>query len=319
MKCLITGCEGFIGSHLADLLVAKDLEVHGMVYADTANIEHLRGHIAILEGDLRDRERVEAIIGQTTPDTVFHLAAQSFPTVSWESPEETLETNVLGTFYLLEALREAGLAPTVLVVGSSGVYGPGAEAEMPLEEGEEFRPASVYAVSKVAEEMLGYYYWRVYGMKVIRVRPFNMTGPRKTFDACSDFARGIAEVEKGLRQVLEVGNLEAARDIIDGRDAAKALWLLAERGLPGDVYNLCSGRSYGIRDVLQRLMTLSGDKIQYRVVREKMRPYDEPLYVGDNSKLRALGWEPGIPLETTLADMLDYWRDRLDEATRRRS
>ena len=313
-NCLVTGCEGFVGSHLADLLVAKGLKVCGMVYGDTVNIEHLRGQIEILGTDLRAKQRVEAIISQTRPDIVFHLAAQSFVSVSWEDPEETLTTNVLGSFYLLEALRRASLAPTVIVVGSSSVHGPCADTEMPLEEDREFRPTSMYAVSKVAEDMLGHFYWRVYGMKVIRVRPFNMTGPRKTLDACSDFARGIVEIEKGLRQVLGVGNLETVRDFTDGRDAVKALWLLAQKGLPGEVYNLCSGTSYRMRDVLERLVALSGNKIEYRVEKEKMRPYDDPVYVGDDAKLRALGWEPRIPFDTTLADLLNYWRAELDEA-----
>jgi GDP-4-dehydro-6-deoxy-D-mannose reductase len=311
VKCLITGCEGFIGSHLADLLLARSLSVYGMVYGDTANIEHLKDRVVILEGDLRERARVEAIVDEVRPNVVFHLAAQSFVTVSWEQPEETLKTNVLGTFYLLEAIRRAGLDATILVVGSSSVYGPCAHDEMPLREDHDFRPTSMYAVSKVAEDMLGHFYWRVYGMRVIRVRPFNMTGPRKTDDACSDFAKGIVEIEIGRRQVLEVGNLETVRDFTDGRDAVRALWLLAEKGIPGEVYNLCSGRGYRMREVLEKLMALAGTEVSYRIVPEKMRPYDDPIYIGDNSKLRALGWEPQIPFEQTLADMLDYWRKRM--------
>jgi GDP-4-dehydro-6-deoxy-D-mannose reductase len=313
MRCLITGCEGFIGSHLADLLVAKGLEIHGMAYDDVANIEHLKGRIAILEGDLKDSGRVQAIISQARPDIVFHLAAQSFVSVSWEDPEETLRTNVLGTFHLLDGLRSAGLEPTIVVVGSSSVHGPCAETEMPLKEGHEFRPTSMYAVSKVAEDMLGHFYWKVYGMRVIRVRPFNMTGPRKTGDACSDFAKGIVEIERGLREILEVGNLETVRDFTDGRDAVRAAWILAEKGVPGEVYNLCSGRSYRMREVLEQLIALAGIDVRYRVVPERMRPYDDPIYVGDDSRLRALGWDPLISFEQTLRDMLDYWRAKLDE------
>ena len=315
-RCLITGCEGFVGSHLADLLVAKGLHVHGMVYGDASNIEHLKGKITILEGDLKDRERMEEIISQMRPDIVFHLAAQSRVTDSWEDPEETLKTNALGTFYLLEAIRKTGLNPIIVVVGSSSVFGPCDEKEMPLKEDREFRPTSMYAVSKVAEEVLGYFYWRVYGMRVIRVHPFNMTGPRKDGDACSDFAKGIVEVEKGLQEVVKVGNLETVRDFTDGRDAVKALWLLAEKGVPGEVYNLCSGGAYRMRDILERLDALTGTEVRYQVVPERMRPYDDPIYVGDNSKLRALGWEPHISLRKTLADMLDYWRQKLDAAKR---
>jgi len=311
VRCLITGCEGFIGSYLADLLVAKGFSVYGMVYADTKDIEHLRGRISVLEADLRDRNQVEDVIRNARPDLVFHLAAQSFVTVSWEDPEQTLATNVLGSFYLLEAIKNAGLDPVVLVVGSSSIYGHCRAEEMPLAEDRELRPSSMYAVSKVAEDMLGHFYWQVYGMKVIRVRPFNMTGPRKREDACSDFSKGIAEIEKGLRDVLEVGNLETVRDFTDGRDAVQALWCLSENGEPGAIYNLCSGRGSRMDDVLQKLIALSGRRVQYRVVPQRMRPYDDPMYVGDNSKLRALGWQPLIPFETTLADMLGYWRGKV--------
>jgi GDP-4-dehydro-6-deoxy-D-mannose reductase len=171
----------------------------------------------------------------------------------------------------------------------------------------------MYAVSKVAEDMLGHFYWKVYGMRVIRVRPFNMTGPRKTGDACSDFAKGIVEIERGLREILEVGNLETVRDFTDGRDAVRAAWILAEKGVPGEVYNLCSGRSYRMREVLEQLIALAGIDVRYRVVPERMRPYDDPIYVCDDSRLRALGWDPLISFEQTLRDMLDYWRAKLDE------
>jgi GDP-4-dehydro-6-deoxy-D-mannose reductase len=308
-NALITGCEGFVGSHLADLLVEKGLSVWAMVYEDTRNIDHLRDRITVLDCDLNDRGRVEKTIGLARPNVVFHLAAQSFVTVSWENPEETLRTNVIGSFNLLDGLRKAGLDPVVQVVGSSAIYGVSSENEMPLREDRDFRPTSMYAVSKVSEDMLGYFYWQVYGMKVIRVRPFNMTGPRKTDDACSDFAKGIVEIEKGLTQTLEIGNLDTVRDFTDGRDAVRALWLLAEKGEHGQVYNLCSGTAHRMEDILKKLISLSGTDVKYRVSPEKIRPYDDPIYVGDSARLRSLGWEPRIPLEKTLSDMLDYWRE----------
>jgi GDP-4-dehydro-6-deoxy-D-mannose reductase len=311
MKCLITGCEGFVGSHLADLLRDRNLPVFGMVHGDTANIAHLRGEIDIFECDLNDRDRVESIVSQVRPDIVFHLAAQSFVTLSWKNPEETLRTNVIGSFFLMDAIRKADLSPTILLLSSSAVYGAYMEPEMPLSEHREFRPTSIYAVSKVAEDTLGYFFWRAYEMRVIRVRPFSMTGPRKTLDACSDFARGIAEIEGGWREIVEVGNLETVRDITDGRDAVKALWLIAERGMPGDVYNLCTGRALRLHDVLEMLISISGRRIQYKQVPDKLRPRDDPIYVGDNSKLRALGWEPQIPFKQTLSDTLSYWREKL--------
>lgn len=310
MRCLITGCEGFIGSHLADYLLAQGHQVDGMVYGDTGNIDHLRSRIAVLKGDMNDGAWVRDVIDRTRPDVVFHLAAQSFVGVSWNDPEVTLRTNVLGSFHLLESIRKAGLDPTIIVVGSSSVFGPCDVSEMPLDEQREFRPTSMYATSKVAEEMLGYFYWRACGLRAIRVRPFNMTGPRKLDDACSDFAKGIAEIERGQRQALEVGNLETVRDFTDGRDAVKALWMLIERGQPGEVYNLCSGQGYRMNDILQMYMRIAGHGVPYRAVPEKMRPYDDPIYIGDNAKLRALGWAPETPFERTLSDLLDYWRAR---------
>jgi len=287
-------------------------EVYGMVYGDTGNIEHLKGKITIMRCDINDAENVNEVLRGSKPDYIFHLAAQSFVMTSWEDPYLTLKTNILGTLNLLEGIRMMGINPLVEIVGSSSVYGPRSPEELPLKEETDFRPTSFYAVSKVGEEMLGYLYAKVYGMSVVRVRPFNMTGPRKTGDACSDFTRGLVEIEKGLKKVLEVGNLETVRDFTDGRDAVKALWLLAEKGAPGEVYSLCSGRGYKMRDILNMAISLSGlENVEVRQVPWKMRPYDDPIYVGDNSKLRSLGWEPKIPMERTLSDMLDYWRSKL--------
>ena len=311
VRCLITGCEGFLGSHLADLLVENGQEVWGTAYAEADRLAHLEGKIALLECDLADGDRVRKVVAEARPEAVFHLAAQSFVTVAWDSPEETLRTNVMGTFHLLEALRETGGDPLVEVIGSSSVYGPCEEAEMPLGDRRELRPTSMYAVSKVGEEMLAHFYWRVHGMRAVRVRPFNMTGPRKTLDACSDFARGIAEVERGLRGRLAVGNLETVRDFTDGRDAARALWLLAERGEPGETYQVCSGEGHRLGEVLHTLIELSGRPIEYDIVAEKLRPWDDPVYIGDNGKLRALGWRPEIEFRRTLGDLLAYWRERV--------
>ena len=311
-KCLITGCEGFVGSHLADLLVEKGHEIYGMVYADTKNIDHLKNEITVLNCDINNAEKVNEVLQKSEPEYIFHLAAQSFVMTSWEDPYLTLKTNILGTLNLLEGVRKMELDPLIEIVGSSSVYGPRSEDELPLKEETDFRPTSFYAVSKVGEEMLGYLYAKVYGMRVIRVRPFNMTGPRKTGDACSDFTKGLVEIERGTRKYLEVGNLDTIRDFTDGRDAVKALWLLAEKGVPGEAYSLCSGKGYKMGAILRMAILLSGlGNVEVRQVPWKMRPYDDPVYIGDNSKLRRLGWEPRIPMEKTLSDMLEYWRRNL--------
>jgi GDP-4-dehydro-6-deoxy-D-mannose reductase len=175
-----------------------------------------------------------------------------------------------------------------------------------------YQPSSIYAVSKVGEEMLALMYWKLYGMRVLRVRPFNVTGPRKTSDACSDFAKGIVEIQRGIRDSLEVGNLDTVRDFTDGRDAADALWKVATNGVAGDVYNISSGQACTIRSILEMLISLSGSDVKYRVGVTKLRPFDDPVYVGDNAKLRDLGWVPRIPLQRTLEDTLDYWRARVN-------
>jgi GDP-4-dehydro-6-deoxy-D-mannose reductase len=308
-KCLITGCEGFIGSYLSELLIEKGHEIYGTVYSDTKNIDHLKDSIITLNCDMNDANGVEQVIRKSKPEYIFHLAAQSFVMTSWEDPHLTLKTNILGTLNLLESVRKTELNPIIEIVGSSSVYGPRSEDELPLKEETDFRPTSFYAVSKVGEEMLGYLYAKVYGMKVIRVRPFNMTGPRKTGDACSDFTRGLVEIDRGTRKYLEVGNLDTVRDFTDGRDAVKALWIIAEKGTRGEAYSLCSGKGYKMRDILNMAISLSGLKeVEVKQVSWKMRPYDDPIYIGDNTKLRNLGWEPQIPMEKTLSDMLEYWR-----------
>lgn len=310
-RCLITGCEGFIGSHLADLTLEKGLEVFGMVYEDNDNLKHIENRLSLIRADIKDRELVDEIVKKVKPDLVFHLAAQSYVTVSWEDPEETLKTNILGSLYILESLREHVPGALVEIVGSSAVYGSREESELPLSELTDSRPTSMYGVSKVGEEMLGYFYSKVYDMKTIRVRPFNMTGPRKTNDACSDFCRGIVEVEKGLKNELEVGNLDTVRDFTDFRDAVKALWLLVEKGKPGELYNLCSGKGWKMKDILNLAIQLSGKEIKYKSVPQRLRPFDDPILIGDGSRLRSLGWQPQIPMEETLQDMIEWWRQNL--------
>ncbi len=310
-RCFITGCEGFVGSHLADFLVAKGLDVFGTVYDDTGNLKHLKEKISLFPCDLKDKAFVETLVLEVKPDIVFHLAAQSFVTVSWENPEETLKTNILGTFYLLEAIRKHAPQAVVEIISSSAVYGSRRESELPLKEETDHRPTSMYAVSKVGEEVLGYFYYKVFGLNIVRVRPFNMTGPRKLYDACSDFSREIVEMERGLRKELEVGNLDSVRDFTDGRDVVKALWLLVEKGEAGELYNLCSGRGWKIKDILELVIRLSGREIKYKVVPQRFRPVDDPVYVGDNTKLRALGWKPEMSIEKTLKDTLDWWRENL--------
>jgi len=309
-KCLITGCDGFIGRFLTDLLLNEGAEVYGSVKRFTAQSDALKDRINILEYDLLQEERAAEVMIRVKPDYVIHLAAWADIPSSWKDPEKAIATNTLGTLYLLEGIRRAGISPRVGVVGSSAEYGLCRADEIPVTEGKEFRPASPYAVSKIGGDMLAYLYWHCYGLKVVRVRPFHVTGPGKEPDAYSDFSRGIVAIERGKKKALEVGNLEAVRDIVDVRDCARAMWLLILKGRAGEVYNICTGRGYKIADMLDKLVSLSTKEIKIKTNPAKMRPADDPVLIGDSSRLRALGWEPQVPIEKTMADILNYWRER---------
>lgn len=309
-RCLITGCGGFIGSHLAGLLLEKGNIVYGTVHQHTENLDYLKDRITILECDILDRKRVDDVVLEVEPDCVFHLAAQSLILPSWQDPENTIKTNIMGTLYLLDSIRKAKIDPLIEIVCSSAEYGFNHESEIPIKEDEGFKPSSPYGMSKVGQDMLAYLYWRTYRMRTIRVRPFYITGPRKTADACSDFARGIAKIEKEQTETLSTGNLETVRDIVDVRDCVRAMLLLMECGVPGEVYNICSGRGYKMRDILDKLLSLSSSKIRICQSLKKTRPSDDTILIGDNSKLCKLGWKPQIPVEQTLSDILDYWRKK---------
>ncbi len=318
MKALITGITGFAGSHLADYIVENhpDVEVYGIIRwrSRRENIEHLEGRIKLVEGDIRDYISVKKVLEEVRPDLIFHLAAQSFVPTSWRAPQETLTTNILGQTNIFEAVRELGLSPSIQIAGSSEEYGLVKEDEVPIKETNPLRPLSPYAVSKIAQDFLGYQYFMSYRMNIVRTRGFNHTGPRRgEVFVCSNFAKQIVEIEKGIRPpVIKVGNLDAVRDFTDVRDMVRGYWLAATRGEAGEVYNLCSGRGYKISEVLQNLLSLSRAKVKVEQDPSRLRPSDVPVLIGDYSKFKErTGWEPRIPFEKTLEDLLNYWRERI--------
>lgn len=310
VTCLITGCGGFIGSHLAEHLVEQGHAVYGTVSTGRENIEDLRERMTILEIDIRDKAGIRKVIAKIKPNWIFHLAAQSLPGVSWQNPELTFNINILGTLYLLDSVRDAALDPVIVVFCSSGEYAPVRPKGPPIKEDHLLEPSSPYALSKLVQDYLSLLYWRAYRMRIIRVRPFFVIGPRKTGDVSSDFARGIVAVERGEKDWLEVGNLEAVRDFVDVRDAVVAFELVAEQGKAGEVYNVCVGIGRRVGDVLATLLAHAQKRVEVRQDPGRLRPLDEPVKVGDNTKLRQLGWRPTIPLQRTLADILAFWRDR---------
>jgi GDP-4-dehydro-6-deoxy-D-mannose reductase len=317
MRVLITGFTGFVGSHLADYLVARgDVEVFGMYRwrSRMDNVEHLRDRVQLVECDLRDPGAARHVIRDVRPDRVFHLAAQSYVPTSWLVPGETLSGNVLGQLNLFEAVRELDRPIRIHVAGSSEEYGLVLPADTPIREDCQLRPLSPYGVSKVAQDLLAYQYWQSYRLHVVRTRGFNHTGPRRgEVFVTSSFARQIAEIEKGLREpVVLVGNLDSVRDFTDVRDMVQAYWLALDRGVPGDVYNICSGRGHTARQVLDILLDLAHVKVTVREDPARMRPSDVTLLVGDCSKFQSItGWRPTIPFEVTLKDLLEHWRKRL--------
>jgi GDP-4-dehydro-6-deoxy-D-mannose reductase len=317
MRVLITGFTGFVGSHLADYLVARsDVEVFGMYRwrSRMDNVEHLRDRVQLVECDLRDPGAARHVIRDVRPDRVFHLAAQSYVPTSWLVPGETLSGNVLGQLNVFEAVRELDRPIRIHVAGSSEEYGLVLPADTPIREDCQLRPLSPYGVSKVAQDLLAYQYWQSYRLHVVRTRGFNHTGPRRgEVFMTSNFARQIAEIEKGLREpVVLVGNLDSVRDFTDVRDMVQAYWLALDRGVPGDVYNICSGRGHTARQVLDILLDLAHVKVTVREDPARMRPSDVTLLVGDCSKFQSLtGWRPTIPFEVTLKDLLEHWRKRV--------
>jgi GDP-4-dehydro-6-deoxy-D-mannose reductase len=314
---LITGITGFVGSHLAEYLLAqKNMAVFGSVLShhlgdELKRIAHIKNHITLLEGDLSHRNTAARIVHRAKPDIIFHLAAQSFVPQSWESPEDTLHNNISAELNIFEAVREAHLNPIIHIAGSSEQYGLVHARELPIKETNPFRPLSPYAVSKVAQEMLGYQYHKSYGLKIVLTRAFNHEGPRrgKQF-VTSDFASQIAAIEAGKQiPVMHVGNLSAYRDFTDVRDMVRAYALAVKKCAYGEPYNIGSGKAWKIKDMLAILLSFSSVPIKIMQDPVRMRPSDVPILQCDSSKFRkATGWKSTIPFEKTLLDTLNYWR-----------
>ncbi len=266
-----------------------------------------------------DADRVRDVLESCRPDWIFHLAAQAFVPAALADPRGTLVNNIVGQVNVLEAVRAYGGAPTILIVGSNEEYGPVEPEEIPIKETAPFRPANPYAVSKVAQDLLGYQYHLTYGLPIVRVRPFNHTGPGQSDQfVASSFARQIAEAEAGLRPpILQVGDLDVERDITDVRDIVRGYHLAVLHGRPGEVYNLGSEHPVSVRRLLKILLSFS--RVAMRVERDpgRLRPSDLRRVAADCGKFRALtGWRAEIPLERTLADLLDFWRGTVQGAGR---
>lgn len=321
----ITGITGMVGSHLADYLLENtDWEVVGLLRWNdrTDNIEHLmpminsKQRMSLEYGDINDLSSLLHVFAKVKPDYVFHLAAQSYPKTSFESPLETLETNILGTAKVLDAIKKLEQNPVIHVCASSEVFGRVPKEFLPIHEDVTFHPASPYAISKVGTDLVGRFYAEAYGMTVMTTRMFTHTGPRRgDVFAESTFAKQIAMIEAGLQEpVIKVGNLDSLRTWSDVRDAVKAYHMLVTQNpIAGEYYNIGGTYTCSVRDMLEHLISLSTvENIQVVIDPARLRPIDADLQVPDTSKFtKHTGWKPEISFEKTMLDLLNYWREQV--------
>ena len=314
MRILITGDSGFVGSYLAPLChrTYPQAELFGLRNSLSAPIQAPASTpIASLVADVADAEQVRAAVARAQPNLVFHLAAQASVSASWKDPALTLAINAGGAIHLLEALRLESLKPRVVLVGSGEQYGFIRPEDNPISEDCPFRPANPYAVSKAAQDLYGYQYYRAYGLPIMRVRPFNHFGPgqNETFVVAS-FARQIALIEAGKAEpVVQVGNLRPRRDFLPVEDVVRAYVAVAERGQPGEAYNVGAGKATSIGEILNRLLEFARVSIEVREDPARLRPIDVPLLVADTSRLQThTGWKPVSDFDAFLRRTLDYWR-----------
>ena len=315
MRVLITGINGFAGGHLAEhLLATTPHEVWGVARGGMADLPSLHGKVTTTDADLADRAAVDHLVRDVRPDLVFHLAAQAHVPTSWRDPAGTLTSNILMQLNLGEALQAATLRPRILVVSTGEVYGAAEPNEIPIDEDVPLRPVNPYAVSKAAQDLLAYQQHRAHALHIVRVRPFNHTGARQHPGyAPTAFAQQIARIERGLQPpVVKVGNLDAQRDLSDVRDIVRGYVLALEHGAPGAVYNLGSGRPVSMRTVLDTLLDMTTTAISVEPDPERMRPVDVPVIAANIARMReCTGWQPAIPLEHTLREVLNDWRKRI--------
>lgn len=314
MKIFITGANGFAGSFLVDELLKAGHQVTGLVHAPSSHLPSPQHESFLsISGDLRNAGSVMAAVEASRPDVLYHLAGQASPAQSWVGPASTMELNITGTIYLLEAARAVGL-PRVVIVSSAEIYGGFDDSELPITEESLPRPRDPYGISKLAVGHLARIYWERYQLPVVDARPFNHIGPRQaTGFVVPDFASQLAAIELGQQKPrIMVGNLSAERDFTDVRDVARAYQLLAEHGNPGQTYFICSGRPRSVENLLHVLIELSGLEVEIATDPERMRPADVPRLFGSNSKIRDdAGWQPSIELRQSLADTLAYWIEHL--------
>lgn len=319
MIVLVTGAGGMVGSHMVELLKEQGNDVIGIWHKNKANIEQVKVPVRFVQCDLRYGQGIDEVVIDNLPEQIYHLAAQSYPTVSWASPFETIDVNICGTIAVFEAVKKARkykdgkYDPVVVVACSSAEYGQTLnELENPyVKETAELKPLHPYGVSKVGQDLIAFQYYMNDHIRCIRARIFNSTGTRKVNDVTSDFTYRAIEAERKGVYELRCGNLESRRAIMDQRDLVRGLMLLAEKGKPGEAYNVSSEHCYYMRDIVSMIERQMGHRFEIRIDSALLRPTDEKIIIGNVDKIKAdTGWRQIIPMEQTIADMLDYWRLR---------
>jgi GDP-4-dehydro-6-deoxy-D-mannose reductase len=301
-KVLITGISGFVGSHLTEYMLLHDQHVSGF------DLRPGKLPIDYYQGEITDRAAIVSVLHKTNPDVIFHLAGM----IKSSDTDTLYKANLLGTVALFDSIMEADIRPVVVVASSSAVYGH-KSGEKPISERADIHPVTHYAVSKIAQEMAALRYFNSYGLPVIILRMFNLLGPGQSVGlACSSFAHQIAMAEKHGDTELSTGNLDAQRDFVDVRDAVRAFALAAEKGVPGQVYNVCSGRAVKIQTCLDEMISMSSQQIKVKVDAGRIQKNDVPIQIGNAEKIKtATGWHPQIPLKQSLSDLLNDWRQRI--------
>ena len=306
---VVTGAEGFIGSHMVRYLQGQGWNVIGTYYAQGSKSFPRMANVRFAQCDLRNGQRVTQLLNRYQPTHIFHLGAQSLPTVSWTDPVGTFESNIMGSLYLFEAVRYLRRPPVVVSACSSAEYGNVPASAIPVKEEQPLRPLHPYGISKVCVDLLARQYFFDHKIPAVNVRLFNTTGPGKTDDAPSDFVRQLVRIKKGLQApVVEVGNLKPRRAFLHVQDAVRGFYLAALKGNYGEAYNLCATRTYRIHEILQTAIQLARVKAEIRPVPRLMRPSDEKIIFGSTQKIRRdTGWHSEKTIKKTLQSMLEYW------------